>query len=365
VHAVAALLADRDVSHPGVFDQDLMQMVLVGERADRSEVPQEHLRTVADRPTMADVVDHRPANIFQQRQLHPVAGLGLHHAQPVARPVEVGELQPFDLDTAQPEPGDQQNDRVVPLPARVTPVDRVQDPGHVAGIPHRRDPDLLARTHRRDRIQHGGGDQAVGGCEPEEGPHRAQFLLNSLDLVSSQRGDERLNHPGVAPSQATAGAHERDEFPGQRPIHPHGRHRAASGPQPRLEPDDRVGTLPGQLVHRPGVAAQHRPVHRVLAQHLSNPEQIDISLLERARPLLGKEAARRVNPRHRHIQGELLDSTCSEEPLQSAPAAPIPDQRRVLVAQTPQLRIQTRHQRGQRRHHNRPPIMQARHHAEP
>ena len=35
VHAMAALLADPHVSHPGVLDQDLMQMVLVGERPDR------------------------------------------------------------------------------------------------------------------------------------------------------------------------------------------------------------------------------------------------------------------------------------------------------------------------------------------
>jgi len=67
MHAVAAFLADRDVSHPGVLDHDLMQVVLVGERADRGEVPDEYLRAVADRPTMADVVDHRPSDLFEQR----------------------------------------------------------------------------------------------------------------------------------------------------------------------------------------------------------------------------------------------------------------------------------------------------------
>jgi len=36
VHAVAALLAHQDVSRPGVLDQDLVQVVLVGERADRA-----------------------------------------------------------------------------------------------------------------------------------------------------------------------------------------------------------------------------------------------------------------------------------------------------------------------------------------
>ncbi len=359
VHAVTAFLTHRNVRRPGVLDQDLMQMVLLGERSDRGVVPQEHLRAVADRPTMTDVVDHRPADLFDQRQLHPVPGLGLRHAQPVARPVEVGELQPSDVDAAQPEPGDQHNDRVVPLPARIAPVDRVQDPGHVAGIPHRRDPDPLAGPHRRDRFQDSGVDQAVGGREPEEGTHRAQFLLDGLDLVSREGGDERLERRGVATSQPAMGAGERDELPGYRRIHPHRRYGAVSGAQQRLEPHDRVGTLPVQLGHGPGVAAQHRPVQRVIAQHLSDPEQIDIIRFERARPLLVEEATRLIDPRHRHVQGELLDATGSEEPLHPAPAAPIPDQRRVLVAQTPQLRVQTRHQRRHSRHHSRPPIMRA------
>src|SRR5437870_4038949 len=94
VHAMTAFLAHRHVRYPGVLDQDLMQMVLIGERPDRRQVPHEHLRAVAGRPAMADVVDHRPADLFQQRQLHPVTGLGLRHQQPVARPVEIGELQP-------------------------------------------------------------------------------------------------------------------------------------------------------------------------------------------------------------------------------------------------------------------------------
>jgi len=56
-----------------------------------------------------------------------------------------------------------------------------------------------------------------------------------------------------------------------------------------------------------------------------------------------------------HLSGPApLDVTGSEEPFQAAPAAPIPDQRRVLVTQTPQLCVQTRHQRGQSRHHSRP-----------
>jgi hypothetical protein len=44
VHPVAALLAQRHMRGAGVLDQDLMQMVLLGERADRSGMPQKHLQ---------------------------------------------------------------------------------------------------------------------------------------------------------------------------------------------------------------------------------------------------------------------------------------------------------------------------------
>jgi hypothetical protein len=244
VHAVTAFLAHRDVRHPGVLDQDLMQMVLVGERPDRGQVPQEHLRAVAGRPAMADVVDHRPADPFQQRQLHPVTGLGLRHGQPVARPVEVGELQPPDVDAAQPQPGDQQDDRVVPLPARVVPVDRVEDPGDVAGIPHRRDPGLPAGACRRDRNQASGVDQAVSGREPQERPQRTQFLLDSLGLVAGQRGDERADRGGVTGGQPAACAGERDELRGYGPVCAHRRHGTVGRAQVCLEPRDRVGAVP-------------------------------------------------------------------------------------------------------------------------
>jgi hypothetical protein len=69
VHAVAALLAHRDVGGPGVLGQDLVEVILVGERADRGGVPDEHLWTIACRAAVLDVVDERPANILQQRQL--------------------------------------------------------------------------------------------------------------------------------------------------------------------------------------------------------------------------------------------------------------------------------------------------------
>ena len=89
---MTAFLAHPHVRHPGVLDQDLMQVVLAGERPDRGQVPHEHLRAAAGRPAMADVVDHRPADLFQQRQLHPVTGLGLRHQQPVPGPADVPRL---------------------------------------------------------------------------------------------------------------------------------------------------------------------------------------------------------------------------------------------------------------------------------
>ncbi|HET8641725.1 MAG TPA: hypothetical protein VFM37_07295, partial [Pseudonocardiaceae bacterium] len=77
---MAALFADTHVRHPGVLDQDLMQVVVLGERADRGGVAEEHLRAVAGWSAVADVVDHRPADVLQQRQLHPATRLGLHDA---------------------------------------------------------------------------------------------------------------------------------------------------------------------------------------------------------------------------------------------------------------------------------------------
>jgi hypothetical protein len=88
VHAVAALLAEWHAGGPGVLDQDLIQVILIGERADRGGVPDEHLRAVVCRTAVPQVVDDRPADILEQ--------------------VEVGKLQSFDIDAAQPEPGDQQ-----------------------------------------------------------------------------------------------------------------------------------------------------------------------------------------------------------------------------------------------------------------
>jgi hypothetical protein len=167
---VAAFLTQRHVSGPGVLDQDLVQVILVGERAYRGGVPQEHLRALASWTTVPNVVDDRPADVLEQRQLHPVAGLGLHHRQPVAGPVEIGEPQPFDVDAAQPEPGDQQDDRVISFAARVAPVDRLQDLGHVGRVPYRRDPRLLGRLRRRHRLQHHLLDQPVTGGEPQQRP---------------------------------------------------------------------------------------------------------------------------------------------------------------------------------------------------
>jgi hypothetical protein len=64
-----------------------------------------------------------------------------------APPASVRSPQPLDVDGPQPEPGDQHDDRVVALPARVAPVDRFQDPGDVGRVPYRRDPGLLAGRH--------------------------------------------------------------------------------------------------------------------------------------------------------------------------------------------------------------------------
>src|SRR5918995_68311 len=233
---MTARLTQRNMRCPGVLDQDLVQMVLVGERADRGGMPQEQFRALAYRPSVPDVVDDRPADVLEQRQLYLPACLGLHHRDPVAGPVEVGEPQPLDVDAAQPKPGDQQDDRVIAFAARVAPVDRMKNLPHVGRVPYRRDPGLPRRFRRRHRLQHGGLDQPVAVGEPQERPHGAQLLLHRLGLVASQRGHERVDHPRVQASQSAPRADEREEVAGHRDIGSHRRYGAASRlQQPRYQ----------------------------------------------------------------------------------------------------------------------------------
>ena len=86
------LLTQPHARGAGVLDQDLVQMVLVGERADRRGMPQKHLRAIAAWAAVADVVDDRPADVLEQRQHDPPAGLRLHHRELIARPVQISEL---------------------------------------------------------------------------------------------------------------------------------------------------------------------------------------------------------------------------------------------------------------------------------
>jgi hypothetical protein len=128
---------------------------------------------------------------------------------------------------------------------RVVPVDRLYDPGHLAGTPHRRDPGLPDRGHRRDLNQAGSVGLAVGGREAQKLPQHTQFLVDRLDLVSGQRGDERLDRGGVAPGQPAARAGERDKLTSYRPIRPNRRHGAIRRTKPHLEPGDGLGASPG------------------------------------------------------------------------------------------------------------------------
>ena len=55
-------LPERHMRHPGVFDQDLIQMILIGKRPYRGCVPHEHLRAFRGGAAGANVLDHRPAD---------------------------------------------------------------------------------------------------------------------------------------------------------------------------------------------------------------------------------------------------------------------------------------------------------------
>jgi len=88
-----------------------------------------------------------------------------------------------------------------------------------------------------------------------------------------------------------------------------------------------------------------------VVEHLRDAEQVHIGRLERAGLLLAEEAAAGlIDPRHSQIQRELLHAAGSEVLLQAAPAAPVPDHRRALIAQAHQLGIQTGHQFGNSHH---------------
>lgn len=54
---------------------------LRGRRQHAKTDKTDSLRAVTWRAAVPNVVDDRPADILQQRQLHPAAGLGLHHRQ--------------------------------------------------------------------------------------------------------------------------------------------------------------------------------------------------------------------------------------------------------------------------------------------
>jgi len=135
--------------------------------------------------------------------------------------------------------------------ARIAPVDRVKDPGHLARTPHRWNSGLLARANGRDGVRHGAADQALGGSECQKCAQRAQFLLDRLDLVARQRGDERLDRGSVGASQAATCARERDEFSGHRSVRAHRRRGAVRGSKPRLESGNRIGILSESYSYAP------------------------------------------------------------------------------------------------------------------
>nr|ASK49724.1 hypothetical protein [Agrobacterium vitis] len=60
--------------------------------------------------------------------------------------------------------------------------------------------------------------------------------------------------------------------------------------------------------------------------------------------LLRKKIACGVDPRHRDLQAELLDSQIREKCFQATPTLAIPDHRRVFIPKTQQLAIQVNNQ---------------------
>ena len=107
--------------------------------------PQEHRPALAPRPT-AKIGHDRLADIDRQRQLVIAAALAAHEQQPAA-PVDVIEPDRGDLAGAQPQPRQQQQDRVVapadqpaPIATGQQPLDRRRlQPARQRAIPQIRD----------------------------------------------------------------------------------------------------------------------------------------------------------------------------------------------------------------------------------
>ena len=173
--------------------------------------------------------------------------------------------------------------------------------------------------------------------------------------------------PASQPGQAAARAGEREELTGHRPIRPHRRCGAARRPAATPETGrQHVCLVGGQLADGSGIAAQHRPVDREIAEHLGDPEQVHVGRFERAGLLLREEpAARPVDPRPSpdpartpppHGQRRTSPGGASSPGTRPSSSPCSPDAPTRHPGQTP-VRTQPPSQR--------PPITKARHHAEP
>jgi hypothetical protein len=136
----------------------------------RRALGQEHRPTEPTRPTVAQIVHQRLANIVRQRQ-HVLPG-ALPADHDLRRPpVDIIELQPGDLASTQPQPGQQQHDRVVATTDRRRAIAAIQQPLHLVGSKPAREilrPASDRRHRRRQRLR----DQPQHMQEPQQSPKR-------------------------------------------------------------------------------------------------------------------------------------------------------------------------------------------------
>jgi hypothetical protein len=107
------------------------------DRPHRRPVRQEHLPPIAGRPSPSQVGGDRLPHIDRQGQPVTPGSLPAHH-EFTRPPIDVVQSQPGHFPSAQAQPQQQHDDRVVAAPDRAAPVAAVQDrPGVGLGDPQR------------------------------------------------------------------------------------------------------------------------------------------------------------------------------------------------------------------------------------
>jgi hypothetical protein len=182
--------AERGHARPDRSTADDPADVLAGQRPGRREHRGEHLAEPGGRAAVPQPVRDRGADIGRQRQDVVLAALA---ADPglAGPPVKVVQAEPCGFPGPQPEPGQQQDDGVVPLAGRLVPVAGGQQRPDLPGLQppgQHRDPPA---GHGQGRGGHVRADQSPHVAVPQERAQRAREVLAGAGRPAGRLRDDR------------------------------------------------------------------------------------------------------------------------------------------------------------------------------